>query len=164
MKPPFPENAITKFPPNSEHFFLSNFYPSIVPFEGLTYISAEHAYQAAKSLDPKVRRLIFEQPTAAAAKKMGQVINIRPDWNQVKAQVMEQILREKFHKDGGQAEKLLETKDALLIEGNYWHDLYWGQCFCKRHNWEGTNVLGELLMKLRAEMSNNASQGSSTSS
>jgi hypothetical protein len=40
-----------------QYAFLSNFYPCEVEFEGDTYPSAEHAYQAAKTIDPDVRRI-----------------------------------------------------------------------------------------------------------
>ena len=36
------------------------------------------------------------------------------------------------------------TGDAPLIEGNTWGDTFWGVCGTK-----GSNVLGQLLMKLR---------------
>src|SRR6185369_8674281 len=35
--------------------FLSNFFPAEVIYEGITYPTAEHAYQAAKTLDPEQR-------------------------------------------------------------------------------------------------------------
>lgn len=49
--------------------------------------------------------------------------------------------------------KLLETGDAELIEGNYWHDNTWGQCYCPRcKNKIGENHLGKLLMKIRESL------------
>lgn len=41
-------------------------------------------------------------------------------------------------------EKLLNTGDALLIEGNTWRDYYWGECKGK-----GENHLGKILMEVR---------------
>src|SRR4051812_21328901 len=38
-----------------EYRFLSNFWPATVEFEGIRYPTAEHAYQAAKTLDAKER-------------------------------------------------------------------------------------------------------------
>jgi hypothetical protein len=53
------------------------------------------------------------------------------------------------------AHKLLETGDAVLIEGNYWHDNEWGDCRCKDRlecQAEGQNLLGLELMRVRGEI------------
>jgi len=153
MMPPFPQGTITQFAPRTPYFFLSNFYPYSISYEGITYPSNEHAYQAAKSLDDGVRKEIMRCGSAAAAKKMGQQVILRPDWNQIKLKVMEDLVRAKFLSPGVALKfSLWNTGDALLIEGNYWHDRYWGQCFCAKHNWEGENHLGEILMKVRGEI------------
>lgn len=44
-------------------------------------------------------------------------------------------------------EKLLEAGDAELIEGNYWHDCYWGVC-----EEQGKNKLEKILMKICEEL------------
>jgi predicted NAD-dependent protein-ADP-ribosyltransferase YbiA (DUF1768 family) len=45
---------------------------------------------------------------------------------------------------------LLATHPQELVEGNYWHDNYWGNCLCpKCTHIEGQNHLGKLLMKIR---------------
>lgn len=156
MKPPFPYGAIVEFSPQSNAFFLSNFYPCRIPYDGITYPTTEHAYQAAKSLDVEDRMRIMRQPTPQQAKKAGGQVQLRPDWNTVKIQIMRDILKLKFAPDSVLAGKLRFTKDVELIEGNYWHDLIWGQCHCKRHNWEGNNQLGKLLMEIRSELERDA--------
>lgn len=129
---------------SGDYFFLSNFYPVEIEYEGLTYQSSEHAYQAAKSLDPEVRKL-FTDPKmlAGQAKKLGRKIEARPDWNIVRADVMQDIISIKFDNDELR-EKLLATAFRELIEGNWWGDRYWGVC-----DGEGLNMLGRLLMKER---------------
>ena len=42
-----------------EYSFLSNFHKCKVEFEGMTYPSVEHAFQAAKNPDPERRRRRF---------------------------------------------------------------------------------------------------------
>lgn len=154
MKPPFADGTITSFVPETHHYFLSNFYPSRVLYEGITYPSAEHAYQAAKVQDTDTRMLIMRQPTAAQAKRMGGSLKLRLDWEVVKFQVMKDILRIKFEPYSLLAGKLRFTGDVYIIEGNYWHDLIWGQCSCRRHAWDGANQLGLLLMEVRSELAN----------
>jgi len=46
---------------------------------------------------------------------------------------------------------LLATGEAELVEGNSWHDLTWGRCSCLQHGGAGRNLLGQLLMTVRAE-------------
>ena len=49
-------------------------------------------------------------------------------------------------------EMLLQTGDEELVEGNYWHDVYFGVCSCPKCGNKGENHLGKLLMKIRSEI------------
>lgn len=149
MKPPFPEGTIYRFSPNTSYFFLSNFYPSSITYEGLTFISSEHAYQAAKTTDIDIRKLIQTCSSAGQAKKQGGNIKLREGWNQMKQDIMYELLSQKFAHGSKLAEKLRETGKVLLVEANGWHDIFWGQCSCNRHNYEGMNALGLILMRIR---------------
>ena len=151
MTTPFPDGTIYSFEPNTPHFIYSNFYPHSVSFEGITFPSNEHAYQAAKSLDEDIRRMIMRCGSAATAKKLGRTIQIRPNWNEIKLQIMYDLLKQKFSNEG-LGRQLWTTGDREIIEGNYWHDVYWGKCFCPKHNWEGQNFLGRLIKKVRLEL------------
>jgi predicted NAD-dependent protein-ADP-ribosyltransferase YbiA (DUF1768 family) len=71
---------------------------------------------------------------------------LRPDWREVREEVMEVGLRQKFRQNPELLQKLLDTGDAYLEEGNTWNDRYWGVC-----RGVGQNKLGHLLMKLREE-------------
>ena len=56
----------------------------------------------------------------------------------------------KFGQNNDLREKLFKTGDLLLVEGNYWHDNYWGDCFCdKCKGRKGENFLGRILMNVR---------------
>lgn len=123
--------------------FLSNFYPAPVKLDDIEYPTVEHAYQAAKTFDPTQRFLVCIAPSPGRAKAAGRHLSLRSDWEQVKLEVMENLLRQKFRKNPLRT-MLIETGDAELIEGNEWGDTYWGVC-----NGEGQNHLGQLLMKIR---------------
>lgn len=138
--------AIIRF--DGDYRFLSNFYGCDVVYDGDTYPSAENAYQAAKTLD-KNEREKFKSAAPNSAKRMGQKLNLRGDWEQVKISIMTEIVENKFANNQGLGQKLLDTKDALLIEGNYWHDNYWGACYCEKCKGKGKNELGEILMSTR---------------
>ena len=137
-------NHISSF--TGDYRFLSNFYPAEVELDGIKYPSVEHAYQAAKTTDKKQREQFHKHPlpTAAESKKLGKKLDLRSDWEGVKLSIMEALLIQKFaHRD--LKEKLLETGDALLVEGNTWSDVFWGVDIRKG----GQNHLGKLLMKIR---------------
>lgn len=131
--------------------FLSNFYSCWIPYEGITYPTSEHAYQAAKTLDVEQRKYVSTLDTPGKAKRAGRDLTLRSDWEQVKESVMYDILKIKFS-NPILREKLLETGDVYLIEGNKWCDQIWGMCQCKKCNGLGLNLLGKLLMKLRNEL------------
>lgn len=127
--------------------WLSNFWPCKVELDGLEFHSTEAAYQAAKSLDTDARAL-FQNVPGAMAKRMGQYINVRPDWEEVRVRVMYDLLVQKFSKRNPELrEQLKATGTQQLVEGNTWGDVFWGVC-----RGQGENVLGKLLMQVRAEV------------
>lgn len=136
---------------NGKYRFLSNFYPSVIDFEGRTYQTVEHAYQAAKTIDDVHRLAIAQLPTAAAAKKYGRTLVLRTDWDDVKERIMLSLLRKKY-REPVLAVALKETGDIELVEYNYWHDRYWGICECFGCGSVGKNMLGKLLMQVREEL------------
>lgn len=138
------ESPIYSF--DGEFSFLSNFYPCEVIFEGNTYPSVEHAFQAAKTLDKNIRNKIRNKETPGKAKKIGRSINLRSDWEDIKIDIMYELLNEKFS-DCKLETMLIATKDRLLIEGNHWGDTFWGV-----YKGKGENYLGRLLMELRKEI------------
>ena len=136
---------IDKF--NEQYDFLSNFYPCKITVGDLTFNSVEAAFQASKTSDVNVRRQ-FVDLTPSEAKRLGRRVDLRDDWEDVKVDVMESLLRQKFSdKNPGLKEKLLTTGDDDLVEGNWWNDRFWGVC-----RGVGENNLGKLLMKIRGEL------------
>ena len=117
-------NKIAEF--QGEYRFLSNFWPAEVVYEGITFPTSEHAYQAAKTLDPEQRKKIAALKTPAEAKHAGEALEQREDWNDVKFKVMEDVVRYKFTHHDELRQKLLATGDASLEEGNTWNDQIWG--------------------------------------
>ena len=131
---------------DGEYEFLSNFFPAKVNLDGIEFPALENAYQAAKNFDLD-RRKEFLTLTAGKAKKEGRKSVLRPDWEQVKILVMTGLVRDKFSRNPELRKMLLDTGDSELIEGNYWHDTFWGVC-----RGEGENHFGKILMKVRGEL------------
>ena len=133
-----------------EYFFLSNFFYSPFEFNGEIYSTVEHAFQAAKTFDTEQRQSIRLAASPAQAKQMGRTVQLRPDWEQVKFGIMLALLRLKFSQ-ADLRQKLLDTGDSELIEGNTWGDKVWG-CILYKGQWVGQNHLGKLLMQVRADI------------
>jgi ribA/ribD-fused uncharacterized protein len=138
--------VIRRFTKETGYEFLSNFHPSTIRFEGHLYPTVEHAYQAAKSLDPKVREIIRNAKSPSEAKKLGQGICVRDNWNSAKIDIMRSLIKEKFQ-NPFLGHKLIETEDAMLVMDNKWNDKFWGVCRGIGENW-----LGKILMETREEI------------
>jgi len=127
--------------------FLSNFWRCPICFEGQTYPSVEHAFQAAKTYDLREREIIKKARTPGEAKRLGRKVHLRPFWEErVRVRIMRELLSIKFQ-DPVYAKMLKATDNAELIEGNIWGDTYWGVC-----NGKGENHLGKLLMEIRSRL------------
>lgn len=135
--------AITSF--IGQYRFLSNFFRHPVQY-GLTWPSAEHAFQAEKTIDPIQRNWVFEADTSREAKRRGLQVTLRSDWEDIKLSVMRDIVHAKFQ-DPELRAMLLDTGNAVLIEGNDWGDTYWGVC-----RGVGANHLGRILMDVRERL------------
>jgi ribA/ribD-fused uncharacterized protein len=127
--------------------WLSNFWPTQVVLDGQIFPSVENAYQAAKT-NP-LQRAQFRYCTAWQAKRLGRTVEIRADWEQEKVPTMRALLAQKFSQGSELGEKLKETGDCQIIEGNYWGDVFWGVCKGRGQNW-----LGKLIMEQRTILQN----------
>ena len=178
-----------------EHYWLSNFYHCRIMFKGIAYPNAEAAFQAQKvdilsSFRPdqftEKDKERFTALDGLAAKKLGMGRSDRQfrmndeelkAWHPIALSVMEDIVRAKFNQNPELKEKLLETEDLRLIEGNNWNDDFYGislllECPDDPNPWkrkklkrdedgsfilahpetEDNNHLGKILMKIREEL------------
>lgn len=130
---------------------LSNFAPTPTRIrlhgETMTAPTAEHAFQAAKMARAEDAKAIIAAPTPAAAKKMGRSRKtpIHPAWDQIRDQIMAEIIRAKMAQNPDAAAQLEATGDQEIQEGNTWGDRYWGIS-----KGTGKNRLGQILMAERA--------------
>ena len=131
---------------DGNYAFLSNFYSCMVEYDGLLYRNSEAAFQSAKTMDKKMRK-VFTELSPSSAKYLGRHVQLRDDWEDVKDNIMYEIVYNKFSNNLDLRNSLHDTGDAELIEGNWWNDKYWGMC-----NGEGQNKLGKILMRVRDEL------------
>lgn len=132
-----------------EYGFMSNFYVAHQVVDGKDYQTNEHWYQSQKYIDGSkegewTAEQVRKQPTASHAYWAGRrTEGMRPDWEQVKVEVMLKGLRAKFQQNKDLADKLLATGDAVIHEDSP-HDMFWGK--------KGQDMLGKLLMQVREEL------------
>ena len=129
-----------------EYFFLSNFYPTKIKYNGIQYLNNEAAFQAQKCTTME-DRIKFSYLNPSDAKKLGRRIILRNDWESVKISIMREIVFEKFKQNPHLTEKLLDTGNIYLEEGNNWGDRIWGTV-----NGVGRNELGKILMEVREKI------------
>jgi len=131
---------------------FSNFSLHPIELEGTFWQTVEHYYQAQKFVGTENERLIVtiqnvKTPMEAATIGRDRTCKVRPDWEQVKIQVMWQGVLTKFLTHTDIQEILLETGDELIVEDSP-IDYYWG---CGQDK-TGQNQLGKILMKVRQEI------------
>lgn len=135
---------------NGTYAYLSNGYDQAncpIPFAGLQFRTAEGAFQSQKC--PEQAHL-FTNLTAKEAKRLGNNLPLRPDWNDVRDQVMYNVLNAKFSQTQVMRNRLLITGDAKIEPHNLRHDNYWGSCQCAECAGKAKqNKLGVILMNIR---------------
>lgn len=134
-----------------EFFVFDNFSSFRVLVDGVLYCTVEHAYQAIKFLEtaPEIAKQITECYSAHEAQKIAYANKDkqRKDWDDIKLQVMEKLLRLKLEQNPYVKKKLLLTGDLRICEDSP-KDSFWGI----GKNRDGRNELGKLWMKLREEV------------
>ncbi len=138
----------------AQYRFLSNFYASSIRFGRYTYPTTEHLFQFLKSKPGSSwETAIRLARSPGKAKIAGQSLVLTVDWDDTRVAMMRLVLRLKFE-DKHLVRRLKSTGTAKLIEGNTWHDNFWGDCTCKQcKGIVGKNMLGILLMDLRENLS-----------
>jgi ribA/ribD-fused uncharacterized protein len=146
-----------QFDGENPYAFLSNFWVGDPLWVfGEEWATGEHAFQAMKALHVEERYDVRWSKTPAVAKFRGRRVLLRPDWEQVKYDIMAAVVRSKFTVARKEGLDLLLTGDALLVEGTQWGDRVWGVAGSDVHDGmvtsPGRNWLGTLLMARRAEL------------
>lgn len=139
--------------------FLSSFYMVEMTVWDEPHQSVEHFFQSWKTDNMLEHLQIACAPSPAIAKKMagprgfrlpnGEFfkITLREDWSNIRDYIMWAGVQAKFDQNPKEKAWLINTYPHDLVEGNYWHDNYWGNCSChKCRNIPGINMLGRILM------------------
>jgi hypothetical protein len=117
---------IDKF--GGEYEWASNMYIRPMLIGTVTYQSNEHFFASNKTLSKEEQQAIINAATPYQAKKLGKECTLRSDWNQIRIPIMAYGLYHKFFQHVDLRQKLIETGGGMLVEGNWWHDNFWGDC------------------------------------
>jgi hypothetical protein len=133
------------------HNWPSNF------FEEPDGTTVEHEYQCDKHAGHVWRQItIMRARTPGQAKKLGRRWRLnryqKMEWDHRRDQKMYELVRQKVMDHPEIAFALICTGDEVLVESNWWHDNYWGDCTCLQCFRIGENRLGYILMAIRDEL------------
>ena len=128
---------------------FSNFSAHGIELKGKWWPTSEHYFQAQKFAGTEHEELVRLAKTPKQAAEMGRDRSrpLRQDWEQVKDDIMREAVRQKFLTHQDIQSVLLDTGEEELIEATT-NDYYWG---CGT-NKTGKNMLGKILMEIRAEI------------
>lgn len=130
-----------------EYGCFSNFSSHRFELDGLVWPTSEHYFQAQKFAGTEHAEAVRRARTPKEAARMGRERSrpLRPDWEDVKENVMRRAVLRKFEVHAGIRAVLLGTGDEEIVE-NAPGDYYWG---CGQDG-TGRNRLGRILMDVRA--------------
>ncbi len=134
-----------------EFYCFSNFSSFSVTWQGRHWPTSEYAYQAAHFFEtaPDLVKKIHQANSAHEAYKIAKTNadKARENWNEIKVEIMEDIVRHKLEQNPYIKHKLLQTGDRRIIEDSPKDDFWgWGS------DRDGINELGKIWMKLREEL------------
>ncbi|NQV93377.1 NADAR family protein [Candidatus Kaiserbacteria bacterium] len=132
-----------------EFYVFSNFSSFKLEWKGEMWMTSEHAYHSEKFEDEDILEQLRNSSSAHDSMKIAYAYKdkYRKNWDEVKLQVMKDILHAKVEQHPYVKKKLLESGDKELIE-NSWRDDFWGW----GPNKDGNNQLGKLWMEVRDEV------------
>lgn len=129
--------------------FFSNFSNHAVYLKNKIWMTSEHYYQSQKYANTDYEDKIRLAPSPLIAAKMGRDnrFPVKPEWKNVKNNIMREVLFAKFTQHPELKNKLLKTSPLTLVEHTE-NDHYWGD----GGNGSGKNMLGKLLMEVRSSL------------
>lgn len=141
---------------------LSNMAPGFgLRINGVTIRTSEALYQACRFPHlPEIQAMIIEEASPMVAKRKSKPYRsqTRNDWDTVRHKVMRWCLRVKLAQNYTEfGQLLLLTGDRPIVEQSSKDD-FWGAFVKGRDELVGQNVLGRLLMELRARLQDDVDQ------
>lgn len=116
----------------------------------------EGTFQAAKHEGHPWRQLILNKMSPGQSKRFGRLWELSREellaWDRRKWYVMSELISLKLYYPEF-CRWLAATGTMKIVEFNWWHDNYWGDCQCIKCFRKGANNhLGQILMKQREQL------------
>lgn len=159
------KNEIGIYEFQGKNRFLSNFFPSpfklMVVEKGaydshfmLEFVNNEQWYVYNKCKYYADRREVMKLTKPGDIKRYGRKVNLDPDFEKNKIDIMLKGVRAKFNQNPELATQLIATGSLTLQEGNKWGDMFWGINLNPKKGivGAGKNILGHILMQVRSEL------------
>jgi len=146
---------------------FSNFHPCKVQWfpKGIVVPTSEHLYMYFKAYnfkDKETAEKILATPHPRDAKKLGRSVKDYDDdkWTLIRENYMFCACLSKFSQNEDLKQELLNTESRILVEASP-YDRIWGvglretdDNILDESKWEGLNLLGETLMRVRTTLAN----------
>lgn len=134
------------YEPENSYGFLSNFSSSPIILSEIIWPTSEHYYQAQKFNDLDIQSKILQAkgPEEAFSLSRQYESHIKPDWFEVRVEVMRFIVFEKFRQNAYFTHLLVSTGKSIIKEHSH-NDDFWGD----GGDGSGRNELGQILMEVR---------------
>ena len=150
--------------PEEQNGYLSNWYHSVFTVDEITFSSMEQYMMYEKAIlfqDYQTAEKILSTDDVAEIKALGRMVQHFDEeiWREKREKIVHKGVLQKFLQNPELAEKLLETGEQMIAECAV-KDKIWGiglsmgdeERFCV-DKWKGQNLLGQILMQVRAEIS-----------
>ena len=150
--------------PEEQNGYLSNWYYSVFTIDEIAFSSVEQYMMYEKAIlfrDHQTAEKILGTDNVAEIKALGRMVQHFDEeiWREKREKIVHKGVLQKFLQNPELAEKLLETGEQMIAECAV-KDKIWGiglsmgdeERFCV-DKWKGQNLLGQILMQVRAEIS-----------
>lgn len=134
----------------TSYFALHNFSAHSILYKDILYHTVEHAYHSSKFDDENIKKEIQNAKSPLLAHELGLKYKSgrKSDWDQIKVDVLYEIIKEKVSQHEEVKNTLLSTGDDEIVEDNP-NDEFWGN----GKDGNGQNNTGKILMRIRRELS-----------
>lgn len=147
---------------NKQYAYFSNWYQSNFNIENLNFCNVEQYLMYQKALcfkDNLISKKILNTTDPKEIKYLGRKVRNYNDieWDKIRYDVLKKALKAKFTQNKLLLNKLIETKDSVLVEASP-YDKIWGIGMDVNHEhkdytkWQGTNLLGWGLTEIKNEI------------
>ena len=136
------------------HGVFSNFAPTPIAVDGITFSSAESLFQVMKFTDTEARCEIYSkagQGLKMTAKHYEKAVGVRHDWGMLIVDALKYVLMLKYEQSPEFRKELTSTGNKYIVEDQTSFkkpaDTYGAKP--TPDGWSGPNLMGRLLMELR---------------